>query len=182
MIKEERQVKLVVEAIKDYKFISMLLNCKLLQIKDVRNIEETFKELRDILDRVKGTDITNYEVDGEYAYLDFLYNNVNMSVYVDDGIIKVGRTFEIWDTKNDEYIVDDFMTMEAYEELITKYYKEKDLERIKGAILSEMQEEFVNKVNDIHLDTIDKYKDKYNIGWDISDMPYVRYELFEEII
>lgn len=58
--------------------------------------------LRKIILRFKDSEITNLETYDDYGYLDFIYKNVNMSV---------------WNVSY-EYIVDDYLSLDDYAKML----------------------------------------------------------------
>lgn len=142
MFLENRQVELIKKAINDFKFMKEEIENFMERTKE----EINFKKLSDFLLKFKGVDITNiddYHVD--YSYLDFMYNDLNMCIKyereVEDEIV-VSKVFEIYDEKTCAYIVEDFLCIEEWENLINtsketmledaivnlKYYESKNME------------------------------------------------------
>lgn len=154
-----RQKKIVRKAIEDYDFIKSELDNK---IKEDYNLEE----LSEFLVRFKGIEISELDdygseddYESEYAYLDFLYNDINTCVvWEKDKGIRVSNTFEICDKEKHEYIVEDFLTKEEYQKMLDrtreenleylvatlKYYESRDLkddyECYKNEVISFLKE------------------------------------------
>lgn len=112
MIIDVRQRAVILNAINDYNFIKEEIEQR---IKKVDNLEE----LSTFIVKFKGTEITNLESYEEYAYLDFIYEDVNMCVCWDlEKGTYVGKTFEIFDKDNNGYVVEDFLSIEEYEKML----------------------------------------------------------------
>lgn len=112
MIIDVRQRALILNAINDYNFIKEEIEHR---IKKGDNLEE----LSSFISKFKGTEITNLEDYEEYAYLDFIYQDLNMSVCWDlEKGTYVGKTFEIFDKDNNGYVVEDFLSIEEYEKML----------------------------------------------------------------
>lgn len=112
MIIDVRQRALILNAINDYNFIKEEIEQR---IKKGDNLEE----LSSFISKFKGTEITNLENYEEYAYLDFIYQDLNMSVCWDlEKGTYVGKTFEIFDKDNNGYVVEDFLSIEEYEKML----------------------------------------------------------------
>lgn len=121
MIIDVRQRALILNAINDYNFMKEEIEQR---IKKGDNLEE----LSTFIVKFIGTEITNLENYEEYAYLDFIYQDVNMSVCWDlEKGTYVGKTFEIYDKNNNGYVVEDFLSIEEYEKMLNTP-KEKMLE------------------------------------------------------
>lgn len=121
MILDRRQKELVKKALEDYDFIKEEITNKINKGYDV-------DKLSIFLTRFKDIEITNLEKYDDYEYLDFLYKDLNMCVMFDtDKGLRVSNTFEIYDKKTCEYIVEDFLTKEDYTSMINKT-KEEELE------------------------------------------------------
>lgn len=112
MIIDVRQRALILNAINDYNFIKEEIEQR---IKKGDNLEE----LSSFISKFKGTEITNLEDYEEYAYLDFIYQDLNMCVCweLEKGTY-VGKTFEIFDKDNNGYVVEDFLSIEEYEKML----------------------------------------------------------------
>lgn len=112
MIIDVRQRALILNAINDYNFIKEEIEQR---IKKGDNLEE----LSSFISKFKGTEITNLEDYGQYAYLDFIYQDLNMSVCWDlEKGTYVGKSFEIFDKDNHGYVVEDFLSIEEYEKML----------------------------------------------------------------
>ena len=121
MIIDVRQRALILNAINDYNFIKEEIEQR---IKKGDNLEE----LSNFIVKFKGTGITNLEDYEECVYLDFMYKDVSMSVYwvLEKGTY-VGETFEIFDEDNNNYVVEDSLSIEEYKKMLNTP-KEKMLE------------------------------------------------------
>lgn len=112
MIIDVRQRAVILNAINDYSFIKEEIEQR---IKKGDNLEE----LSTFIVKFRGTEITNLESYEEYAYLDFIYEDVNMCVCWDlEKGTYVGKTFEIFDKDNNGYVVEDFLSIEEYEKML----------------------------------------------------------------
>ena len=112
MFLNRRQIELVKKAIEDYKFIKEEIDFRI--SKDY-NLEE----ISQVLVKFKGVTIENLEDYKYTAYLDFEYNNINTCVSWQRDIgTCVSSTFEVFDDKEKSYIVEDFLSIKEYEELI----------------------------------------------------------------
>lgn len=112
MIIDVRQRALILNAINDYNFIKEEIEHRIKK-------GYTLEELSSFIVKFKGTEITNLENYEEYAYLDFIYQDVNMSVCWDlEKGTYVGKTFEIFDKDNNGYVVEDFLSIEEYEKML----------------------------------------------------------------
>ena len=56
--------------------------------------------------------------DGTYNYIDFTYNNINASIYVNNGEIKFGMTFEVYNDYKEEYIIEDCLSYDEWEKIL----------------------------------------------------------------
>lgn len=140
MFLDRRQIELVKKAIEDYKFIKEEIE---LRISKDYNLEE----ISEVLVKFKGITIENLEDYENEAYLDFEYNHINTSVswHRDKGVC-MSSTFEIYDDKEMQYIVEDFCTIKEYEDII-KTPKETML---------------ANAVSELKCYESNNYKDSYN--------------------
>lgn len=121
MILDKRQKELVKKALDDYDFIKEEITNKIAKGYDI-------DDLSIFLTRFKDIEISNIEKYDDYEYLDFLYKDLNMCVMFDtDKGLRVSNTFEIYDKKTCEYIVEDFLTKDEYTKLINKT-REEELE------------------------------------------------------
>lgn len=112
MIIDVRQRALILNAINDYNFIKEEIEQR---IKKGDNLEE----LSNFIVKFKGTEITNLEDYEECAYLDFKYQDVSMSVcWESEKGTYVGERFEIFDEENNNYVVEDFLSIKEYEKLL----------------------------------------------------------------
>lgn len=114
MYLNKRQKELVRKAIEDYNFIKEEIQY---QISKGNKLEDLSK----FITKFRNVEITNY--DEEYTdctrYLDFNYNNVNTFVFQNtDGIIKVSNTLEIWDNIDERYIIEDWVDLAEYEDIL----------------------------------------------------------------
>ena len=118
MYLDERQKKIVRNAIEDYNFMKEQLEEK---IKKDYNLEELSK----FLVRFKDVEITNLESYDDVGYLDFIYKDVNMCcVWTSKDNVYVSKTFEIYDRVKMEYIIEDFCTIEEYEKMLNRTREE----------------------------------------------------------
>lgn len=112
MFLDRRQIELVKKAIDDYNFIKEEIE---LRISKDYNLEE----ISQVLVKFKGITIKNLEDYENEAYLDFEYNNINTCVsWQRNTGTCVSSTFEIYDDKEQSYIVEDFCTIKEYESMI----------------------------------------------------------------
>ena len=115
MFLENRQIEIIKKAIKDYKFMKEEIEEFIGRTK----AKVDFNIIQDFILKFKGTDVTNIVEEKDYGYLDFEYNDVNMCVsYQSEEILKVGSTFEIYDKTTCTYIIEDFLSVEEWENLI----------------------------------------------------------------
>jgi len=118
MILDKRQKEIIKKALDDYDFMKEEITNKI-------DKGYTIDDLSVFLTRFKDIEITNIEKYDDYGYLDFLYKDLNMCVMFDtDKGLRVSNTFEIYDKKIYEYIVEDFLTKEEYTKLINKTREE----------------------------------------------------------
>lgn len=114
MYLDVRQKELIRKAIKDYTFI-----CCEIENQIANGL--TFEELADFILKFRDTEITNkedYSNVGE-GYLDFLYKDINTYVgYNKEKGVYVSNVFEIYDKEKCEYIVEDWLRIKDYEELL----------------------------------------------------------------
>lgn len=112
MIIDARLRALILNAINDYNFIKE-------EIEQRIKKGDSLEELSNFIVKFKGTEITNLESYKEYAYLDFIYKDVNTCVCweLEKGTY-VGKTFEIYDKDNNSYVVEDFLSIEEYEKIL----------------------------------------------------------------
>ena len=111
-----RQKEIVKKAIEDYDFIKEEIDEKI--AKDY-NLKELSKYLVKLSNDVEITNLEDYH--SEYAYLDFMYKNLNMYVSWDvEKGVRVSPTFEIYDKDMQEYIVDDFLSKEEYQAMLNR--------------------------------------------------------------
>lgn len=118
MFLENRQIEIIKKAIKDYKFMKEEIE----EFIERTRTEVDFNKIQDFILKFRGTDVTNIENSMvDYSYLDFIYNDINMCVKyereIEDRIV-VSKFFEIYDTKTCTYIIEDFLTVEKWENLI----------------------------------------------------------------
>lgn len=118
MFLENREIEIIKKAIKDYKFMKEEIE----EFIERTRTEVDFNKIQDFILKFKGTDVTNIENSMvDYSYLDFIYNDINMCVKyereIEDRIV-VSKTFEIYDTKTCTYIIEDFLSVEEWENLI----------------------------------------------------------------
>jgi len=119
MYLDNRQKAIVKKALEDYDFIKEELDEKI--AKDY-NLEDLSIYLNKYS---KDVEITNLESYNDYAYLDFLYKDLNMCVMWErDKGIRVSATFEIYDKEKKEYIVEDFLTREEYINMLNRTREE----------------------------------------------------------
>jgi len=119
MYLDNRQKAIVKKALEDYDFIKEELDEKI--AKDY-NLEDLSIYLNKYS---KDVEITNLESYNDYAYLDFLYKDLNMCVMWErDKGIRISATFEIYDKEKKEYIVEDFLTREEYINMLNRTREE----------------------------------------------------------
>lgn len=111
MFLDIRQRELIKNTIKDYKFMKEEIEQRIAK-------KDTIEELKDFINKFRDTEITSVDDYADYGYLDFNYKNANMCISWENDNKFVGTTFEIFDDKKKEYIVEDFLTIEDYEELM----------------------------------------------------------------
>lgn len=158
MFLDNRQKELIKNAIKDYNFMKDEIEQK---------IERgyTLKEISDFICNFRDVEITNLEdYHSEYGYLDFYYKDVSMCVGFDkcfeEKKKRVNKGFQIYDKETYTYIIEDWLSVEEYEELMNtpkdemlryiisdlKYYestgKSADYEECKEKIIKFLKEEF----------------------------------------
>lgn len=140
MYLDKRQKNIVKQALNDYDFIKEELNEKI-------NKDYNMEDLSIFLTRFKDIEITNFDIYDDFGYLDFIYKDINTCViWSKDAGIRVSNTLEIYDKIKMEYIVEDFLTVDEYVEMIN---------RTKEEIL----DEFIDRLN--YCDTHDLKAD-YN--------------------
>ena len=133
MFLDNRQVKIIEEAIEDYNFIKEEIETFIDKNCNSEDINKEFNKIANFMERFKDVcimDLNNYS--GDYGYLDFEYKNINTCVSFDKETgakFKVSSTFEIYDTEKLEFIIEDYITVEEYQKLI-KTPKEKMLKDI----------------------------------------------------
>jgi hypothetical protein len=118
MLLNRRRKELIKKAMSDYAFMSRLLTNEIAEVQDTLSNEEILNKLSDLICKIKGTEITNLETYEGEGYLDFNYNNVNMSVAYNDKPLHVSNTFEIYDDKTCEYVIEDWETLDWYAKYI----------------------------------------------------------------
>lgn len=112
MILDARKINVIKKEIENYKFMKEELEQRIAK-------NDTLEELSDFINKFRDTEITSLETHEDYGYLDFLYKDVNMCVSWEKSKgIYVSKYFEIYDNKGEEYIVEDFLTIEEYEKLM----------------------------------------------------------------
>ena len=118
MYLDERQKKIVVDALKDYNFIKEEIENR---IRQDYNLEELSK----FLVRFKDIEISNIEEYDDIGYLDFIYKDVNTCVIWEyQKGLRVSNTLEIYDKEQMEYIIEDFCTIEEYEKMLNRTREE----------------------------------------------------------
>lgn len=125
MILDKRQKELVKQAINDYDFIKEELQNKIAKGYNMEDLSIFLTHFKDI-------EISNIETYDDYGYLDFLYKDINTFVIYEkdkEQQLRVSNDFEIYDKQTCEYIVEDYLTKDAYIELINKT-KEEELEEL----------------------------------------------------
>ena len=112
MFLDKRQIELIKKSIEDFNFIKEEIENK---IKNGYNLEE----ISTFLNRFKDIEITSLDCINGDSWLDFLYKDISACVCdTKEKGLYVGSTFEIYDKKNYEYIVEDLLTVKEYENLI----------------------------------------------------------------
>lgn len=112
MFLDIRQRDVIKKEIENYKFMKEEIEQRITK-------NDTIEELKDFINKFRDTEITSLEKYEDYGYLDFIYKDVNMCVsWEKDKGIYVSKNFEIYDRDKYEYIVEDFLTIEDYEELM----------------------------------------------------------------
>lgn len=136
MIFDEKEKEIIRKAIEDYTFIKQ-------ELEDKINKNYTLKELSDFLLKFNGITITN--LDEEYGYLDFTYNDIDACIFdaLEETVkLKLYSTFRIYNSEKEKYLFDDsldindwkyYLTNTKEEELQTminklKFLEEKDLQ------------------------------------------------------
>ena len=120
MYLDSRQKAIVKKAIEDYDFIKEEIDEKIAKGYNLEDLSIYLVRLGR-----KDIEITNLETYKDYAYLDFLYKDLNMCVMWErDKGIRVSSTFEIYDKENNAYIVEDFLTKEEYEKMLNRTREE----------------------------------------------------------
>lgn len=151
MILNNRRKKLIEESMQDYAFINRFLNNEINEMRSSLNDEDLLEYLSKSILRFKDSEITNLEnYDNEntyHGYLDFIYKNINMCVYYDekDEVI-VGKAFEIYDKLTNEYIIEDYLTIEEYSKMLN----------------TDKETELANAIVDLKYYDNGKYIDSYN--------------------
>lgn len=154
MFLDARKINVIKKEIENYKFMKEELEQRIAK-------NDTLEELSDFINKFRDTEITSLEKYEDYGYLDFLYKDVNMCVsWEKNKGIYVSKHFEIFDSEEKEYIVEDFLTIEEYEKLMNtpkenmlrdavadlKYYDAHDLkqnyEKTLEKIIIFLKEEF----------------------------------------
>lgn len=119
MYLDNRQKEIVKKALEDYNFIKEEIDEKIAKDYNLEDLSIYLVRL------TKDTEITNLESYDDYAYLDFLYKDLNMCVMWErDKGIRVSSTFEIYDKEKKEYIVEDFLTIEDYNKMLNRTREE----------------------------------------------------------
>lgn len=130
MYLDNRQKQIVTNSLKDYDFIKNEIESKL----NLQNCE--LEDISRFLGKFdyKELEITNLEKYKDYAYLDFIYKDLNMCVMWErfKGN-RVSPTFEIYDKERQSYIVEDFLTKEEYKEILNTK-REDNLEDLVGTL------------------------------------------------
>lgn len=112
MFLDARKINVIKKEIENYKFMKEELEQRIAK-------NDTLEELSDFINKFRDTEITILEKYDDYGYFDFLYKDVNMCVSWEKSKgIYVSKYFEIYDSKEEEYIVEDFLTIEEYEKLM----------------------------------------------------------------
>ena len=125
MFLDKNDMEMIINGINNYQFIKEELTEK---IKKGYSLEQ----LENYIRKLKGTEITGTSDYEDIKYLDFIYDNVNMYIQEElDNGIKVSERFEIYNTKEHCYIVEDFLTLKEYEDMLNESKEEK----IKSALI-----------------------------------------------
>ena len=110
-----RQKEIVKKALEDYDFIKEEIDEK---IAKNYNLEELSKYLVRLSNDIEVSNLEDYT---EYAYLDFIYKDLNMCICWDvKKGIRVSSTFEIYDKTMQEYVVEDFLSKEDYQAMLDR--------------------------------------------------------------
>lgn len=121
MFLENRQIEIIKKAMEDYKFMKVEIE-NFIERTRTEEWQRDFDAIEKFILKFEGTEITNIEnYNTDYGYIDFIYKDINMCVKyereIEDKIV-VSKTFEIYDTKTCTYIIEDFLTVEEWENLI----------------------------------------------------------------
>lgn len=127
MILDNRRKELIKNSIKDYEFMKRIITSEIGIWTNTYEKEEVLEILNKFITRFKGVEVTNIEynntaedVDNIYGYLDFLYNDVSMSVMYNTGDepIHVSDKYEIYDVISMAFIVEDWLTSADYAKML----------------------------------------------------------------
>lgn len=121
MFLENRQIEIIKNAIEEYKFIKIEIE-NFIERTRTEDLQRDIDAIANFLSKFTGAEITNIENNNvDYAYIDFMYNELNMYVRFDrelENKIVVSKTFEVYDKMTCTYIIEDFLTVEEWEKLI----------------------------------------------------------------
>lgn len=130
MILDNRRKELIKNSIKHYDFIKRMITNEIAVWSDkITDKVKLLEYLEKFVEKFKGVVVTNFEYnaptedkDSQYGYLDFLYNDVSMSVMYNTGDenIHVSDTYEIYDKVSMGYIIEDWLTTDDYTKMIAR--------------------------------------------------------------
>lgn len=128
MLLTKGQRQLIEKSIKDFEFIKN-------EITEKVKLNYDLEKIKDYLDRLKGIDICN-EID---HYVDFYYNELNLSIYFDEKEIRLLDSIGIYDSSIENYLIEYYtldgvkglLSKDIYAELIDEIKNYKELKGLK---------------------------------------------------
>lgn len=129
MLLSKGQRQLIEKSIKDFEFIKN-------EITEKVKLNYDLEQIKDFLNRIKGIDICN-EID---HYVDFYYNELNLSIYFDEKEIRLLDSIGIYDSSIENYLIENYtlngvkslLSKDIYTELIDEIKTYKELKECKA--------------------------------------------------
>lgn len=110
------ELEIFKRVLKDYKILEKDINER---IKKGYDIEELLR----YIEHLSACEITNCNIKSDFKYIDFNYYDMVCSIIEcekDNIPLKLQETVEVWNDKEDCYIVEDWLSMKEIEKVIKR--------------------------------------------------------------
>lgn len=111
---DNRQLELIRNSLKDFEYIKTEINYLIEKGRNLENILDYLRHINEI-------EIVHYDLDNEdFRYIDFNYGSIDNSVIEDKKGLRVQNTIEIYDKELQEYLIEDWLSPQEWENILEK--------------------------------------------------------------